>query len=66
MNVNHIGWKLHRGVLWSKLRGIGNSPAARATIIMPILGYLILNETVLHYADIAVPFRSWGDDAPWR
>ena len=27
---------------WSTLRGIGNSSAAKATILMPLIGYLFL------------------------
>jgi hypothetical protein len=29
-------------VPWSRLRGIGNSAAAKATILMPLVGYLVL------------------------
>src|SRR5271155_4010656 len=35
---------------WADLRGIGNSNAVRASIIVPVIGYLIiLNSTVADY-----------------
>jgi hypothetical protein len=35
---------------WADLRGIGNSNAVRASIIVPLIGYLIiLNSTVADY-----------------
>jgi hypothetical protein len=39
---------------WTKLREIGNSPAVKLTIAIPLVGYLILfNESVLHYLDLS-------------
>jgi hypothetical protein len=39
---------------WTKLRALGNSPAVRLTILIPIVGYLVLlNENVLQYLDLS-------------
>jgi hypothetical protein len=35
---------------WASLRGVGNSPAVRASIVVPVIGYLIiLNSTFADY-----------------
>src|SRR3954468_22128385 len=34
-----FGWKVTR---WSTLRALGNSPLARATIVIPVVGYLLI------------------------
>jgi hypothetical protein len=40
--------------LWTSLRALGNSPAIKLTIFIPIIGYLILlNEHVLHYLELS-------------
>jgi hypothetical protein len=39
---------------WTDLRAISNSYAARATILIPLIGYLVLfNDNVIHYLEIA-------------
>jgi hypothetical protein len=39
---------------WTKLREIGNSPAVKLTIAIPLVGYLIIfNESLLHYLDLS-------------
>jgi hypothetical protein len=41
-------------VPWSALREIGNAPAVRLTIAIPLVGYLILfNENLLHYVELS-------------
>lgn len=42
---------------WSKLRNIGNSVAAKLTILIPIVGYIIIfSDSVLDYLMMAAPF----------
>jgi hypothetical protein len=39
---------------WSELRAVTNSPAAKATVLIPIIGYLIIfNENVIKYLHVA-------------
>ncbi|MGG5890990.1 hypothetical protein ACLF3G_28320 [Falsiroseomonas sp. HC035] len=52
---------------WSHLRKIGNSLVVRATVIMPVVGYLILlNQQMLEVGDIAGRFQLFKPDTPWR
>ena len=39
---------------WSKLRSIGNSQAAKLTILIPLVGYMIIfNETIASYLQLS-------------
>ena len=45
---------------WSDLRGVGNSTAVRASIIVPVIGYLIILNSAL--ADYLKLYRiEWTD-----
>src|SRR5437667_10548734 len=45
---------IEKALLWTSLRAMGNSAAARMTIIIPFVGYLILfNENALLYFELS-------------
>ena len=47
---------------WSNLRGISNSYAAKATILVPVIGYwIVFNETLVHWLRLATQF---GNGSP--
>src|SRR5258708_2251916 len=51
---------------WNYLRVIGNSPVARASIAVPILGYLILfHQDLINYLRFHVDFCE-GCQVSWR
>jgi hypothetical protein len=53
-------------VRWNSLRGIGNSPVARASIAVPILGYLILfHRDLIDYLKMHAQFCD-GCTVSWR
>ena len=42
--------------LWDKLRSVSNSTAAKATILVPVIGYLIIfNEKIVEFELHPVP-----------
>jgi hypothetical protein len=42
---------------WSRLRGIGKSPAAKVTVLLPLVGYLIVfNDSVAKFLHLASEF----------
>jgi hypothetical protein len=55
---------------WQRYRGVSNSPAARAAILVPLIGYwIIFNDSLAHYltlrigpSEVAAPTGS----PPWR
>jgi hypothetical protein len=52
--VRRIFLYIERLSSWSRLRSIGNSAPARATIVIPLVGYLIIfNEQVLSYLTLS-------------
>lgn len=52
---------------WSSLRLAGNSPIVRASMLMPVIGYLvILNQHALKMADIDPRFHLVASENPWR
>lgn len=58
---------LDKFALWSRLRAVGNSPAAKATVVMPLAGYLILlNQNFLNLADVDARFKFLAGEIPWR
>src|ERR1700730_18225698 len=49
---------------WSNIRTVGNSPIVRASIVMPVVGYLILlNENLMV---IETKYRYFFLHSPWR
>jgi hypothetical protein len=47
--------------LWVRLRFVSNSTAAKATILVPLIGYLILfNEKVVEFLNLAKDIGSHG------
>ncbi|WP_339028406.1 hypothetical protein WI604_26755 [Bradyrhizobium symbiodeficiens] len=47
---------------WSKLRGVGNSPIAKITTLIPLVGYLILfNDNVARFLHLASEFAGVHD-----
>lgn len=51
---------------WDRLRGFGSSRLVQATIVMPILGYVILfNDELAAYFRLLVDSES-APDIPWR
>lgn len=58
---------LDRVPTWHLLQPIGASLAARATILLPIVGYLVLlNNGALEWAELAPRFRVLWPGEPWR
>lgn len=60
-------------VPWSRLRGIGNSAAAKATILIPLVGYLFLfNDHFIGWLQLhdavapSIPTDSDGTELSWR
>jgi hypothetical protein len=52
---------------WTALRGFGNSPVVRASMVMPVVGYLILlNDHLIHWGELHPQFRLFASDNPWR
>ena len=55
---------------WSQHRAIGNSPASKATILVPLVGYLILfNESVVEWVNLGLLFEGQNNDPAkvgWR
>jgi hypothetical protein len=54
--------------LWDKLRSVSNSTAAKATILVPVIGYLIIfNEKIVEFLNLArvVEARS-GSEVSYR
>lgn len=61
-------WRLYSRT-WTQIRGIGNSPAIRMTVAVPVLGYLILfNETLRSRLNLwhDVFGANLGPALPWR
>ncbi|PKR87887.1 hypothetical protein CXZ10_17325 [Pleomorphomonas diazotrophica] len=58
-----VAWLEHRS-RWSVLRGLGNSPIAKATIAVPLVGYLLLfNREIVQFLSLHTDFcrpRSCG------
>lgn len=49
-------YQFRTAINWSALSGIGNSKAARLTILMPMVGYLIIfNTTVSSFLQVSLP-----------
>jgi hypothetical protein len=49
-------------VTWSRLRGIGKSSAARVTVLLPLVGYLIIfNKSVADFLQLAVQLAGKAD-----
>jgi hypothetical protein len=47
---------------WSRLRAIGKSPAARLTVLLPLVGYLIIfNKNVADFLQLAAQFAGSGE-----
>jgi hypothetical protein len=47
---------------WSRLRGIGKSSAARVTVLLPLVGYLIIfNKNVADFLQLAAQFAGKSD-----
>ncbi|MGX9431791.1 hypothetical protein [Bradyrhizobium sp. LeoA1S1] len=47
---------------WSKLRSIGKSPAAKVTVFLPLVGYLIIfNKNVADFLQLAAQFAGAND-----
>lgn len=62
-------WLRDTLLLWSNLRALGNQPIARATILIPLFGYLIIfNDSVLPYLQLSKHILHSGDTVPlsWR
>lgn len=48
---------------WSKLRGVGNSPIVRITVLIPVVGYLIIfNKNVADFLHLASQFVGVDDE----
>lgn len=54
--------------LWTRLRFVSNSTAAKTTILVPVIGYLIIfNEKVVEFLSLARPFGAHsGTDVSLR
>jgi hypothetical protein len=58
---------LSQQLLWSRLRWVGNSVAARLTILIPLVGYLIIfNERLLSYSNLSVRLFGQIEPVSWR
>jgi hypothetical protein len=54
-------------ITWSLLRPLGNAPLVRATLIMPLLGYVILlNEDAHRFLRLDAQFFGPDASSPWR
>src|SRR3954454_24281518 len=57
--VDVKGWL--KTPLWVRLRSVSNSTAAKATILVPIIGYLIIfNEKVVEFLNLAKSVEMYG------
>jgi hypothetical protein len=49
-------------LMWSRLRGIGKSSAAKLTLLLPLIGYLIIfNKNVADFLHLASEFAGAAD-----
>jgi hypothetical protein len=47
---------------WSRLRGVGKSSAAKLTVLLPLIGYLIIfNKNVADFLHLASEFAGAAD-----
>lgn len=52
---------------WSSIRPFANSYAAKATLLVSAVGYLLLlNRNALEWAELAPTFRVFWPETPWR
>jgi hypothetical protein len=52
---------------WTEVRWISNSAAARATILIPLIGYwIILNQHVVEFTRLSGRLTENADGEPWR
>ena len=59
-------WYWHR-TRWFSLSAVGETAWVKASVVMPIFGYLIvLNAELLQYAEIDSRFRILASENPWR
>lgn len=58
------GWLLHRVPYWLRHREISNTPAARAVILVPLIGYWIIFSNELHSLTKLVPWLGDGTESP--
>lgn len=68
MRTTEVSW-LPDGSLyrWSRLRIVSNSQAAKATIVIPLVGYMILfNQKVIEYAALSPVLGGHQVDIPIR
>jgi hypothetical protein len=50
---------------WSSIRTIGNSPTVKATILIPVIGYMILfNARIAEYLALPAELAGFGEWAP--
>lgn len=55
---SQLSYDFFRRISWSALSGVGNSPMARLTILMPVIGYLIVfNSNISGWLKPLLPLR---------